>query len=56
MKSAKQQFSGFFIVRKGAFGHTCGVRVEGLWPEGFGRLMAAGCVEGLRKRVLKMDA
>ena len=27
----------------------------GLRPEGYGRLMAAGCVEGLRKRVLKMD-
>ena len=43
MKSAKQQFSGFFIVRKGAFGHTCGVRVEGplargFWPPDGGRL------------------
>ena len=26
-----------------------------LRAEGYGRLMAAGCVEGLRKRVLKMD-
>ena len=28
MKSAKQKFSGFFIVRKGAFGHAYGVRVQ----------------------------
>ena len=50
-------------------GHACGMRVQrvqkvqrvqrgrltGLRPEGCGRLSAAGCVEGLRKRVLKMD-
>ena len=43
--------------------HTCGVRVQkvqrgrltGLRPEGCGRLMAAGCVEGLRKKVLRID-
>ena len=30
MKSAKQQFSGFFIVRKGGVGHALsGVRVDG---------------------------
>ena len=34
----------------------CRVRgLTGLRPEGYGRLMTAGCVEGLRKRVLKMD-
>jgi len=38
------------------FGRTFGVRVDGaLGPEGYGRLSAAGCVEGLWKRVLKMD-
>ena len=37
-------------------GRACGARVDGtLGPEGCGRLSAAGCVEGLRKRVLKMD-
>ena len=30
-------------------------RSTGLRPEGCGRLTAAGCVEGLRKKVLKMD-
>ena len=29
--------------------------MTGLWPEGYGRLMAAGCVEGLRKKVLRID-
>ena len=29
--------------------------MTGLWPEGCGRLLAAGCVEGLWKRVLKFD-
>ena len=43
-----------------ALGHTFGVRVQrgrltGLRPEGCGRLMAAGCVEGLRKKVLRID-
>ena len=28
MKSAKQQFSGFFIVRKRGVGHAYGVRVQ----------------------------
>ena len=28
MKSAKQQFSGFFIVHKGGVGHAYGVRVQ----------------------------
>ena len=30
-------------------------RLTGLRPEGCGRLMAAGCVEGLRKKVLRID-
>ena len=43
-----------------ALGHIFGVRVQrgrltGLRPEGCGRLMAAGCVEGLRKKVLRID-
>ena len=29
--------------------------MTGLRPEGCGRLMAAGCVEGLRKKVLRID-
>ncbi len=29
--------------------------MTGLRPEGYGRLMAAGCVEGLRKKVLGID-
>ena len=29
--------------------------MTGLCPEGCGRLMAAGCVEGLRKKVLRID-
>ena len=32
-----------------------GWRLTGLRPEGCGRLMAAGCVEGLRKKVLRID-
>ncbi len=57
------------VVAADALGHTFGVRVQrvqkvqrvqrgrltGLCPEGCGRLMAAGCVEGLRKKVLKID-
>ena len=55
------------VVAADALGHTFGVRVQrgrltGLRPEGCGRLMAAGCVEGLHrfaqgaeKKVLKMD-
>ena len=31
------------------------MRVDGLCPEGCGRLTAAGCVEGLRKKVLRID-
>ena len=30
-------------------------RLTGLRPEGCGRLSAAGCVEGLYRKVLKMD-
>ena len=30
-------------------------RLTGLRPEGCGRLTAAGCVEGLYRKVLKMD-
>ena len=37
------------------YGHACGVRLTGLRPEGCGRLTAAGCVEGLRKKVLRID-
>ena len=29
--------------------------LTGLRPEGYGRLTAAGCVEGLRKKVLRID-
>ena len=48
------------VVAADALGHTFGVRVQrgrltGLRPEGCGRLMAAGCVEGLRKKVLRID-
>ena len=47
-------------VAADALGHTFGVRVQrgrltGLRPKGCGRLMAAGCVEGLRKKVLRID-
>ena len=51
------------VVAADALGHTFGVRVQrvqrgrltGLRPEGCGRLMAAGYVEGLRKKVLRID-
>ena len=48
------------VVAADALGHSFGVRVQrgrltGLRPEGCGRLMAAGCVEGLRKKVLRID-
>ena len=43
-------------VQRVQIGRACGARVDGaLGPEGCGRLSAAGCVEELRKRVLKMD-
>ena len=48
------------VVAADALGHTFGVRVQrgrltGLCPEGCGRLTAAGYVEGLRKKVLRID-
>ena len=57
------------VVAADALGHTFGVRIQrvkrvqkvqrgrltGLRPEGCGRLMTAGCVEGLRKKVLRID-
>ena len=55
--------------KKSFYGHACGVRVQrvlkvqrvqrerltALRAEGCGRLPAAGCVEGLWKKVLKID-
>ena len=52
--------------KKSFYGHACGVRVQKvqrvqrgrltrLRPEGYGRLTAAGCVKGLRKKVLRID-
>ena len=48
------------VVAADALGHTFDVRVQrgrltGLRPGGCGRLMAAGYVEGLRKKVLRID-
>ena len=54
----------FEIFLDTPFGHALsGVRVQtvqrgrltGLRPEGCGRLTAAGCVEGLWKKVLRID-